>query len=169
MNLLDLALASLLVLCALRGFWRGWIRELFGFAAFVVGVATALRLTADVAASTEGIAVIAALPDSARIGGIFVGLFLIASAIVNLAGFVFDRIAGGGFMRWVGGIAGGLFGVMKGAAVLSFVLLFIQLFPVFGEIETQLAGSRMARPMIAAADGVLRGRWVAVGNAGEPA
>lgn len=169
MNLLDIALAILLLLCAVRGFWRGVIRESFGFAAFILGLLTALRLTESVAKAVEGTVLLSALPDAARVGGAFVLVFLSVNALVNLSGFVLDRLIGGGLLRAIGSVAGGLFGVAKGAAVLAFVLLFAQLFPVAGDIESHIADSRLARPMIAAADNVLRGNWVAVSPTGDPA
>lgn len=169
MNLVDLALAVLLLLCAIRGFWRGLVRESFGFAAFVLGVFAALRLTEAVAHATEGYAVLGSLPDTARIGGAFVAVFLVVSALVNLVGFVVDRLLGVGVLRQVGRVGGGVFGAAKGAVVLAFILLFAQLFPFVGDLETRLADSRLARPMITAADNLLRGNWVPVGSAGEPA
>lgn len=169
MNLLDLALALLLFVCAVRGFWRGLIRESFGFAAFLIGILSALRLTGGLAESLAGWSVIAELPDTARVGGVFVAVFLATSAVVNLAGFVIDRLLGIGVLRQLGRIGGGLFGAAKGAAVLAFVLLFLQLFPIVGGFRERVADSRLARPMISAADDLLRGNWPGTGAAGESA
>jgi membrane protein required for colicin V production len=168
-NLVDLALALLLVVCAVRGFWRGLIRESFGFAAFLIGIFSALRLTGGLAESLEGWSVVAGLPDTALVGGVFVAVFLATSAAINLAGFVIDRLLGFGVLRQLGRVGGGLFGAAKGGAVLAFVLLFLHLFPVVGGLEDRLADSRLAQPMISLADGLLRGNWVATGTAGESA
>ena len=43
MSEIDAALVVLLLLCALRGFWRGFLRECFGFAGLVLGLAVAMR------------------------------------------------------------------------------------------------------------------------------
>ena len=43
MNGIDVALVVLLLLCGLRGSWRGFFRESFGFAALLLGLLAALR------------------------------------------------------------------------------------------------------------------------------
>ena len=43
MSGIDAALAVLLLLCALRGFWRGFLRECFGFAGLALGLVVAMR------------------------------------------------------------------------------------------------------------------------------
>ena len=43
MNGIDVALVVLLLLCGLRGSWRGIFRESFGFAALMLGLLAALR------------------------------------------------------------------------------------------------------------------------------
>jgi membrane protein required for colicin V production len=166
MNLVDLALTVLLLLCAIRGFWRGLIRESFGFAAFLVGLLAALRFADPVGQSLQSWEILAALPDAARVGGAFVIIFLLASAAINVLGFALDRLFGRGLLR---GVGGGIVGVAKGAAVLSFVLLFFHLFPFVRGLDDRLAGSRLARPMISAADNLLRSNWSSEGSAAESA
>ncbi len=169
MNLVDLALAALLLICAVRGFWRGLIREGFGFAAFLAGLLGALRLADPVGRWSESWELLASLPDAARIGGAFVLVFVALSAGVNLIGFVIDRMIGSGALRQLGKVFGGVFGAVKGAAVLAFVLLFFQLFPFVRGLDSQLSESRLARPMIAAAGNFLRGNWTGKGSADESA
>ncbi len=169
MNLVDLALVVLLVICAVRGFWRGLIRESFGFAAFVAGLLVALRTADSVGRTLEKWDLLASLPDAARIGGAFVVVFVAVSAAVNLIGFGFDRLLGSGVLRQVGKVAGGLFGLAKGAAVMAFVLLFFQLFPFVRGLDDQLSGSRLARPMMSAAGNFLRGNWTGKEMADESA
>ena len=43
MNIVDVALVVLLLLCALRGTWRGVFRESFGFLSLIGGLWAALR------------------------------------------------------------------------------------------------------------------------------
>ncbi len=168
MNLVDLALAILLLLCVLRGFWRGLIRESFGFAAFVAGLLAALRFTDSLAAKLATWEALAAVPDSARIGAAFAVIFLAVSAAINIVGFVFDKLLGSGVLRQASNLGGGVFGLVKGGAVLSFVLLFFQLFPFVPAIDAQLASSRLAPPMISAANDLLRGNWSRSEAAQEP-
>ena len=102
MNLVDLALTVLLLLCAIRGFLRGFVRESFGFAAFIVGLLAALRFADPVGHSLQSWEALAGLPDAARVGGGFVAVFLAVSAVINLVGFVIDRLLGDGMLRGVG-------------------------------------------------------------------
>ncbi len=168
MNLVDLALVILLILCAVRGYFRGLVRESFGFAAFILGLLAALRLADGWTDFFAGWDLLGSLPDAALAGGAFVAVFLVVSAAVNLLGFVFDRLVGKGAMRQVAQVGGGLFGIVKGAAVLAFVLLFFTLFPFVKGLDGQLASSRLARPMVAAAGDLLRGNWSGIGAAEEP-
>ncbi len=170
MNLVDLALAFLLILCAVRGFWRGLIRESFGFVAFIGGLLAALRLAGSVGSSLADVDLLAALPDAALVGGAFVATFLVVSALINIAGFTLDRMMGRtGVLRQASKVGGGLFGVAKGALVLAFVLLFFHLFPFVRGLDNQLVSSRLARPMISAADNLLRGSWTGSAAPEEPA
>jgi membrane protein required for colicin V production len=169
MNLVDVALVVLLIFCALRGFWRGLIREAFGLAALLLGLAAALRLTAEGVAALEQLRVLGELPPVARAGIAFVAVFLAVSAIINIIGFLFDRLAARGPLRQVSRVSGGVFGFAKGGVVLSFVLLFLHLFPFIDGFERQIVASRLARPMIAGADTVLRQGWGGVGSAEERA
>ena len=168
MNLVDLVLAILLVLCALRGYLRGLIRESFGFVAFLIGLLAALRLADSFSAYLSGWDLLAGLPDAALAGAAFVALFLLVSASINLFGFIFDRFVGKGLLRRVAQVGGGLFGVFKGACVLAFILLFLSLFPFVNGLDDQLVASRLARPMISAADNLLRGNWSAIASPEEP-
>jgi len=169
MNVVDLALAILLLLCAVRGFWRGLVRESFGFAAFVIGIVAALRLADRVGTSLAGWDMATILPDAVRAGAAFVAIFLAVSASINLLGFVFDRLLGHGFLRQASKVGGSIFGVVKGAAVLAFILLFFTVFPFIRPLDREIESSRLARPMISAADHLLRGNWSRPSAAEEPA
>lgn len=169
MNLVDLALTVLLLLCAIRGFWRGFIRESFGFVAFIAGLLAALRFAEPAGQWLHGWEELAGLPDAARVGGAFVLIFLLVSASINIVGFVLDRLLGTGLLFSIGRVGGGIFGAAKGAVVLSFVLLFLHLFPFVRGFDDRVAGSRLAGPMISAADNLLRGNWSGQGSTAESA
>jgi uncharacterized membrane protein required for colicin V production len=159
MNGIDVALALLLLLCGLRGSWRGVFRESFGFAALVLGLLAALR-GADAGASWLADHTAAAeLTGTALLGAAFIAIFLVVNAAMNLLGVACDQLFGRGALRVVSRVGGALFALGKGAAVLAFVLLFLHLFPVVSGIDQQIAGSRLARPMVSAAGAVLRAGW----------
>jgi uncharacterized membrane protein required for colicin V production len=159
MNGIDVALVVLLLLCGLRGFWRGVWRESFGFAALLLGLLAALRGAEAGAAWLAGFAWAEELSGPARIGAAFVFIFLVVSTLVNLVGVAFDQLFGRGALHVPSRVGGALFAFGKGCAVFAFALLFLQLFPVVPGIDQHIAGSRIARPMIAAAGAALRAGW----------
>jgi len=141
MNGIDGALVVLLLVCGLRGSWRGFFRESFGFAALVLGLLAALRGT-DAGANW-----LSAHAGATPLNG------------TALLGVASDQLFGRGALRIPSRVGGAVFALGKGAAVLAFVLLFFHLFPVVPGIEAQLTGSRIARPMVSAAAAVLRAGW----------
>lgn len=159
MNLVDVALVVLLILCAARGFLRGLLREVFGFAALFVGLLAAARLAIVGGGELAVLAPLDSLPEAALSGIAFVGVFLLVSALINFVGFLAERLLGGGVLRQLSRVAGAGFAVLKGALVMSFALLFFHLFPFVDGFDLQLQESRLARPMIAAADAALRKSW----------
>ena len=159
MNGIDVALVVLLLLCGLRGSWRGIFRESFGFAALLLGLLAALRGAAAGADWLSGRVPSSELSSSALLGAAFVGIFVIVNALVNLLGVACDQLLGRGALRVPSRVGGALFALGKGAAVFAFVLLFLHLFPIVPGIDQQIAASRLARPMISAAGAVLRAGW----------
>ena len=159
MNGIDVALVVLLLLCGLRGSWRGFFRESFGFAALLLGLLAALRGAEAGASWLSGHTQAAELNGSALLGAAFVVIFLVVSAAVNLVGVACDQLFGRGTLRIPSRIGGALFALGKGGAVLAFVLLFLHLFPVVPGIDQQITGSRIARSMVSAAGAALRAGW----------
>lgn len=157
MNGIDVALVVLLLLCALRGSWRGIFRESFGFAALIVGLLAALRGADAGATWLSSHAWAEELNGPALIGAAFVAIFLVVSALVNLLGVATDQFLGRGVLQLPSRIGGALFALGKGAAVLAFLLLFLQLFPVMPAVEQQISASRLAQPLLTAAGSALRG------------
>jgi hypothetical protein len=99
------------------------------------------------------------LSGPALAGAAFVLIFLVVSTVVNLVGVACDQLFGRGALRVPSRVGGALFAFGKGVAVFAFLLLFLQLFPVVPGIDQQIAGSRIARPMVAAAGAALRAGW----------
>lgn len=169
MNGMDVALVVLLLLCALRGSWRGIFRESFGFAALVIGLLAALRGAEAVSARLAELPLAADLAPSSLLGIAFVGIFLVVSTLLNLGGIAFDQLFGRGALRIPSRVGGALFALGKGAASLAVVLLFLHLFPVVPALDNQIATSRLARPMVSAAGAALRAGWRAGSEENRPA
>jgi uncharacterized membrane protein required for colicin V production len=157
MNGIDVALVGLLLLCAVRGFWRGFFRESFGFLGLVLGLVAALRF-ADAGATflTDFVPGSAVLPAAGRMGVAFVAIFVVVQTFLNLFGFLLDRLVGSLLVRRLNHAAGALFALAKGGAVLALVLLFFHNFPVVPGLDRRIVESRLGRPMVAAANSVIR-------------
>jgi membrane protein required for colicin V production len=153
MNPIDVALAFLLLLCALRGYWRGFFRECFGLLALITGIIAAVRLTAPGAALLQQYA---RLPAPVQTGLSFVVIFVVVHTVVNLVGVLLDRLAAALFLRGINRVAGAALGTAKAAVVLSFVLLLLHLFPVVPSLDGHIMTSTLGRPLVTAAGNVVR-------------
>ena len=149
MNGVDLVGIVVLALFALRGYWRGFLRESCGLLALLGGLSAAMTFTPLVADRLEPYTAQAAV----REGAAFVGIFVVTHSVIALVGFVLDRAAGRGVVSRIGGIA---VGAGKGGAVLAFVLLFAHLFPLMPKLDAQIMESRLAPPLIGIAGNVIR-------------
>ena len=159
MNAIDIGLVVVLLLCALRGSWRGLFREVFGFVALLGGLLAALRAAEPTAAWIGTVAPVADINPTAVLGAAFVGVFLVVSTFINLLGVASDQVFGRGALRIPSRVIGALFAAAKGAAVAACALLFLQLFPVVKGLDRKILDSRLARPLVSAAEATLRSEW----------
>ena len=152
MNQVDALLLVLLVPFALRGWVRGVLREVFGIAGFVGGVIAAGALSEPVAADL----VARALAAPGRAGFVAAAVVFFAVLIAaNLAGRIADRLARALLLGPLVRLAGAGFGMLKGAAVLGFVLMFVGHFATSPELRQTLDHSTLAPPMIGVAHALL--------------
>ena len=157
--MLDALLLVVLAVCALRGFWRGFVRETMGLLALVgaaagaalwaTPLATALDLQRWVAPELEPVA-----------GGalVFVGIYV----GVNLVGVGVDRVARALFLGPVIRVMGVVFATAKTAALLGLVLMVgSRMAPGFFTDE-RLEASHLAAPLVEIANGLVEigSQWV---------
>lgn len=153
MNGIDVALLIILVAFALRGYWRGFLRESFGVLALIAGVAAALQFTGwGVALVQERLP----MPSAGQTGVVFVGIFVVTNLLVNLMGVLLHWLADASPLRPINRLGGALLGVAKGGVVLAIVLLFLQLFPIVQGANAHIEGSAVARPLVGVASDILR-------------
>jgi membrane protein required for colicin V production len=153
MNYVDLILGILLILSAINGFSKGFVEELAGLVALILGIWIAIHfsdvvgkfLIATFNIKFEHFTVVA-----------FIITFLIVVIIVHLIGSFVNKlvkIARLGFLNRLAGLA---FGVVKGALILSVLLV------VFDKIDNDVhiiakekkAQSRLYAPIRNFAPGV---------------
>jgi membrane protein required for colicin V production len=156
MKEVDVVLVVVLVLFAVRGFLRGFFRESFGLLALGSGILGALLYTEAAAAVVARHVDVDAVTRSAVA---FVAIFLVVHTAVNLFGLLLDRVAHSLLFRSVSCVTGAVFGALKGAVFMGFVLLFLQLFPTVPVLNHQVEGGRFARPLATIAGTIIRDYW----------
>ncbi len=152
MNIVDVILAIVLAIFALRGYWRGFFRESFGLLALFGGIAAAMRFATEGAELLEPYL---SLPI-VREGISFVAIFVLCHAVVTLFGVLLDRLASAASLGLANHAVGALVGAAKGAGLAAFVLLFLHLFPLMATLDARISESRLAPPLITAAGNVVR-------------
>ncbi len=114
MNLLDFAVLGIILLLAIRGYFRGFFRELFGLAGWVgAGLAGYLFGPTYGPAVSARFGVPSAIGQGLAAFGIFVGLYLAC----QLVGFVLHHLARVLFLGPIDRAGGLLFGAAKAVAI----------------------------------------------------
>lgn len=147
MNRIDVVLAVLLALFALRGFQRGFSREIFALIGLVGGVAVAGALYADAALQLPP-----EVPDIARPAVAFVGIFLGVVLAAKLVGMVVHRVLGLVLLSPLDRLGGIVFGVAKGAAVVTLGVIVVRALTPANALERAAAGSVLLQPILELTD-----------------
>ncbi|MEE4256783.1 MAG: CvpA family protein [Bacteroidales bacterium] len=122
MNWLDIVLAIPMLWFLYRGFRNGLIIELASLAALILGIYVALHFSFYV----EGW-----LVENFEIGEKYLYIisfaltFIIVAVLVFLAGKIIHKLVGIIFLGFLNRLAGGIFGLLKAALVLSVILYFV--------------------------------------------
>ncbi len=143
MNRIDVVLAIVLLLFAVRGFWRGFSREFFGFVGLIGGLVVAAASYATATASMPD-----ALPESLRPIAAFAAVFFAVDFLAILVGAVIHRLLGILFLSPVNRIAGAVFGVAKGAAMTMIALLLVRAYTPVPSLVGELEHSQIASGLL---------------------
>jgi membrane protein required for colicin V production len=145
MNAVDIAIMVVLALFLVKGLVRGLLKELCSLLGLFGGVAVALRFHPYLA---EGIINTFALPPQLCVVIAFAALFLLTVLTFALIGFILSRFIKllflGGFNR----VAGGLFGILQGGAVLILLLFCLSRSPLPDQAGDYLRQSRLSPPLV---------------------
>jgi len=142
-NRIDVVLAIFLALFALRGFGRGFSRELFALIGLVGGLAAAVTTYAQAAEMLP--------PDVPEIGRpalAFVGVFLGVYVAAKLAGLLVNRVLGIVLLSTLDRCVGALFGAVKGVALVTIALLVARNLAPPATLERVLGTSVLMRPLL---------------------
>ena len=152
MNQLDALLLILLVPFALRGWWRGFCRETLAIVGMVGGTLAAAAYAPALATAIEARHVV---PSEAAVPLAWVAIILGACIAAAIVGRIADRLLRALMLGGANRLAGALFGSLKGAALLGFVLLLVEHFAPSPALARVIAASRLGRPLEAIAGSVV--------------
>jgi membrane protein required for colicin V production len=121
-NALDIVLLSLLFLFALRGYVKGFFREIFSLAGLIVGFMAAARYNHIVATLSHEY-----WKDSPLLlkGASFVAIFFAVYVSFNLLGWFFHHSEKFLFLQTLNRAGGIVIGIGKGAAVMALIVFLM--------------------------------------------
>lgn len=123
MNYLDIVLGILLIISAINGFVKGFVEELAGLVALLLGIWAAIhfsdliakQLTAWFGWSFDQLPVMA-----------FIITFILVVILVNIIGSLINKLVKAASLGFLNRLAGLGFGVIKGALILSIILVVFE-------------------------------------------
>jgi membrane protein required for colicin V production len=142
-NRIDVVLAVLLALFALRGLFRGFARELFALLGLIGGVMLAVSKYVDAADMLPP-----AVPQEARPFLAFLILFCAVVLAARLLGALVHHALGIVWLSPVDRIAGALFGAVKGAAIVAGLVLLMRVYAPSVAVERALGESVVMRSIL---------------------
>ncbi|MFZ5431128.1 MAG: CvpA family protein [Bacteroidota bacterium] len=146
MNYIDIILLVLLLLSAFNGLHKGFVEELSGLVALILGIWAALHFSGIVARL---------LTENFDLQGkylsiiAFASTFILVIILVNLVGSAVNNLVKAVHLGLLNRLAGFVFGVIKGALILSvFLVIFNKLDQDVHLIPREAkSGSRMYEPV----------------------
>jgi membrane protein required for colicin V production len=145
MTALDAVLLLLLVLFALRGFWRGFLREALGLAGLVLAGVLVVGWSEPIAhllSSRGGLS-----PLTARLASA-VGLALAVFLVVRFLGGTVARLTSALFLRPIDRVAGIGLGLAEGSALLGLALAAVLRVAPTSALGHVIGTSPVARPLL---------------------
>lgn len=134
----DAIVVLVLVVGALKGFARGFVAELGGIAAIVVGLIAPWHYNGAADAQIRALTKLPAA--SAHVAGM-VGTGIAAYVIVLIVVSILARIAKLPLLGTGNALAGAVVGALKGAALIWIALFVLTLFPLAPNVRTSLKQS----------------------------
>jgi membrane protein required for colicin V production len=136
----DVIIVLVLVVTTLKGFSRGFVRELGGALALAAGLIAPWYYNGAADGQIEAIAHVGSGP--AHIAGMVL-TGIVAYAIVLAIASILNRIAKLPILGIGNALAGGIVGFAKGAILVWFVLFVTLFFPLAPAVRTSLHDSRL--------------------------
>lgn len=124
-NWLDLLIIGLMGISGLVGLFRGLLREVLSLLTWAVAIWTGLTFTSELAHHLEQ-----TLPSpTVRTGVAFAILFIVAMILAGMVGYVLSRVLESTGLSGIDRLAGLLFGIGRGALILSVAVFLARVTP----------------------------------------
>ena len=121
MNYIDLVLAIIILIAAVRGFLKGFVFEIVSFAAIILGIWGGIHFSHYIADFT----IVHFSWHSEYLWLIsFIVTFILIVLIIHMLGNILKRIIDACAMGFINKLAGMVFGILKASFILSIVLIF---------------------------------------------
>lgn len=143
MSRIDVVLVIVVGLFAIRGFWRGFTREIFALIGLVGGVAVAGAYYPDAAVMLPP-----EVPEIARPAIGFLGVFVAVALAAKLVGLVVQRILGFVLLSPLDRLGGILFGAAKGLALIALGVIVVRAVTPPHALERACADSVLMKPLL---------------------
>ena len=126
MNYIDYIIITVVAFFAVRGLFKGFLNEVFGFLGLILALILATKYMSDMAGLIDRFLNIP--PALTTLLGyliIFVGTIF----ALQLLNHVLQKVVKVSFLNWVDKTGGGLVGFVKGGVIISLLLLLISIIP----------------------------------------
>ena len=142
---IDIVFIVLILLMVFHGYVRGFITELFSWAALVVAVLAAIFLHAPGAAYIRGkmMANVPYIPELLA----FVGIFLITVIICKILERILKNVIIGANLGVLDKVLGAAFGFVEGIAITALIVFVLSVQPLF-DASRIIAGSSFAQMLL---------------------
>ncbi|MCA1790901.1 MAG: CvpA family protein [Thioalkalivibrio sp.] len=120
MNWIDFVFIALVILSGLISLYRGFVREVFSLATWIVAIWVGVRFSGDVAAYLPA----AVSDETLRLGIAFAVLFILVLLVGGIAGIIATRLVRGTGLSSTDRSLGVVFGLLRGVLIVA-LLVFI--------------------------------------------
>lgn len=144
MNYLDFIILTIIGLFVIKGLFRGFFQEILGLVGLLVGLIFATKYMSNAALWIDKYLKIP--PGLTTLLG-FLLIFLGIVFGFQLLAHVLQKLSKFSLLGWLEKLGGGLVGFLKGATIISLLILFISIIPFASQLIPGRTDSKLFRPM----------------------
>ena len=151
MNSIDIIILIILGFFCIKGFFRGFIMEIFTLIGLLLAYVIALREMNSLASLIDSLF---HLPPLIANVLSFTFIFILVVLLCRLLAGALRKLTRWTFLGWIDRGGGIMFGLFKGALVASLLALLVSLVPISDELEREKNDSFLFRPVRSVAPAV---------------